>query len=626
MKQVVIVGAGPCGLVALKEMLESGLQATLFERSDRLGGLFASSAIYPDLHLTISNWAMAYSDFPDPTRLRYTTAEEYLSYLHDYARHFDLERHIVYNSDVHNAVLGDDGIWSIHIKQNNGLDDKAFSLTADALIVATGASQVPKPPPEGLNGFDGDIIHSCKYDEALRNSVAEKHLRVLVIGGGESGADVAADLGNRSPNVTVWLRRSPCVGPRYLNKWDEMKQVEQNKTVDFPANGFLEAATTGRMSAAQSVYTYGFFRRILWAFPVLNKTLASLSVKGTTSAFLKTDQATYVTKNQRMCEALHDRKIDLVIAKSVTAKGKTCEFYTADGTHTKEFDTVVLCSGFQIDLSWIKLPSHMLLSQDPRSWHLHCFPESLGSKLSFLGYARPHQGGIPVMAEMLSRYIAMLLNGKLQLPPDYANQARRDAAAEREYYSISPNLNTLVDYNSFLESIARRIGCEPRLPLSCILSYNVHILAVVLLVFRHRLSRQLSAPARTRLPLILLVASTMSFLSLHRGLLIKWWFYPHWAVWYRQRGPGAVPGLLDKVLDRVDVWKRTAITRGFILLLGWSIPTYYAQQMLSFLIFGPNALMHALGVRFPERWGGLLRPKLYALHDCRWRVSDLFHP
>jgi dimethylaniline monooxygenase (N-oxide forming) len=55
MKSVVIVGAGPCGLVALKEMLESGLEAILFERSNKLGGLFSSDAVYPDLHLTISN-------------------------------------------------------------------------------------------------------------------------------------------------------------------------------------------------------------------------------------------------------------------------------------------------------------------------------------------------------------------------------------------------------------------------------------------------------------------------------------------------------------------------------------------------------------------------------------------
>lgn len=81
MKRVVIIGAGPCGLVALKEMRESGHNAILFERSSTLGGIFASAATYPGLHLTISNWLMAFSDFPDSERLCYPSAKEYLRYL-----------------------------------------------------------------------------------------------------------------------------------------------------------------------------------------------------------------------------------------------------------------------------------------------------------------------------------------------------------------------------------------------------------------------------------------------------------------------------------------------------------------------------------------------------------------
>ncbi len=92
MKRVAIVGSGPCGLAALKEMCEAGFEATLYERSGVIGGIFASAAAYPDLHLTISNWCMSFSDFPDPTRLCYPSARDYLAYLHSYARHFDLER------------------------------------------------------------------------------------------------------------------------------------------------------------------------------------------------------------------------------------------------------------------------------------------------------------------------------------------------------------------------------------------------------------------------------------------------------------------------------------------------------------------------------------------------------
>ncbi|KAK9772278.1 putative FAD/NAD(P)-binding domain-containing protein [Seiridium cardinale] len=500
MKRVVIIGSGPCGLVALKEMREAGDEAILFEKSSRLGGVFATSTVYPNLHLTISNWEMAFSDFPDPERLRYSTAQEYLRYL-QFAR-------------------TSNEIW--HLEVHKRLKPQAIShIEADALIVATGANQVANKIPDGLADFRGRVMHSSQYDEAFKQEVAAKKLRVLLVGGGESGADISAELGELSPNVvTVWMRRAACVGPRYLNHIGEMQQVEANKTQDFPANGFLEAATANRIersserneykkhsSAFHSLeystrcsfrslvfdpfeperqsrpvsnpkersvyreYAYGFFRRILWYAPVLNRVLNSMNLYSTGPAFLMNDQATYATKNQRMCEALQQGSIEVLVGPTISTSGRICEFRTND--HSKlhrEFDVILLCIGFNAEFPWLKLKN---CNADPRSWFLHCFPEVLGRCLFFVGYARPHQGGIPAMAEMLARYIALILRGDRVLPRDYTDQARCDAVAEQEYYHVSPNLRTLVDYNAFLESTARRIGCEPRLPALCIILFHL---------------------------------------------------------------------------------------------------------------------------------------------------------
>lgn len=166
MKRVVIVGAGPCGLAALKETREAGHEVVLFEKASSLGGAFASSAIYPNLHLTISNWAMAFSDFPDPTRLRYSTGEEYLRYLHDYTRHFKLESHIRYQTEVVSATLTG-ATWNMETCQRSNTKDIMSCVEADALIVATGANQVPKDIPYALGHFDGRVLHSNHYDETL---------------------------------------------------------------------------------------------------------------------------------------------------------------------------------------------------------------------------------------------------------------------------------------------------------------------------------------------------------------------------------------------------------------------------------------------------------------------------
>ncbi|KAK3214778.1 hypothetical protein GRF29_19g1266003 [Pseudopithomyces chartarum] len=388
-KRVIVIGAGPCGLPALKEMLAGGHDVTLYERSPTVGGVFASKAMYHDLHLTLSNWAMAYSDFPNNGPQCYPSGAEYLQYLKDYATHFDLERHIEYNIEVHSASLDNNNKWILEVQK----DGKPRIEHADALIVATGAHQVPKGLPSQLSSFKGKVVHSSDYTEPFREEVRQKKLRVLLIGGGESGADVSADLGDLTPNTTVWLRRPNCFGPRYLTKHAEMPQVRGSKTERYAVNMFLESATTNRMSAAQNVFFYGFWRRLLWALPILNRQLSRACLDSTASAWLMNDQATYVTKNQRMCEAWEDGKIEVLVTPRVSAEGETVEFTMPDGSvQRRDFDVVVLCTGYTTTYPWLKIKD---FNTDPRSWYLHCFPEKLGHCLFFSGYARPHQGGIP---------------------------------------------------------------------------------------------------------------------------------------------------------------------------------------------------------------------------------------
>lgn len=527
-------------------------------------------------------------------------------------------------SKVTCARLSPKGSWSLHVQQpSNALSE--VSIEADALIVATGASQCPKTVPPRLAGFEGRMIHSSQYDEAFKREVSDKLQRVLVVGGGESGADIAAELSDLSPNVSVWLRRPICVGPRYLNHHDELEQIQRNETTNFPANGFLEAATTSRMSAGQNVLAYGLFRRILWRAPVLNNTLSRLCLESTKSAIIRNDQATYVTKNQRMCEALQNGKIEVQVSRDISSTGSFCTFHMQDGTtEPRQFDAIVLCTGYRVEFPWIQFSEEIGFSSNPRSWFLHCFPPNLGHCLFFVGYTRPHQGGIPVMAEMLSRYIALLLTGDRRLPIEYTAQADIDARAEREYYYLSPDLDTLVDYNAFLESVARRIGCEPRLHWLCIILFNIHMASMMLFVAQICI---LDKPLLSMRASVLLWAwSMIGFFLFDDGVLLKWWFYPHWAVWYRQRGPGADPILLKRLLGRVNLWESTAITRGFVLLILWSVPAYYVQRLTTVMLLVAKTILAAFGIQVQGYWGTQLLPKLYSLHGCPVRFSDIFLP
>lgn len=236
------------------------------------------------------------------------------------------------------------------------------------------------------------------------------------------------------------------------------------------------------------------------------------------------------------------------------------------------------------------------------------------------------------MAEMLAQYISLLLSGERNLPEDYESRARRDGKAEEEYYSLSPHLKTLVDYNAFLESVARRIGCEPRLPPICIGLVNVHLLAVLALVLGWCLPANVNVAILGLnvdlrwLGALLWAVSVIGFLTFQRGLLFKWWFYPYWSVWYRQRGPGARPALVDAMLRRTDVWEDTGVTVGFMLLILWFVPGYYMQRLLSIVVFALGWVWAIFQGPSGRDCGAPLRPKLFALHDCEWRAEDLFLP
>lgn len=621
MKDIIIVGAGPCGLVALKEMREAGHNATIFERSESLGGIFASPKIYPDLHLTISNRFMAFSGFPDPTRMHYSSAAEYLQYLHDYVRHFDLEKHIRYDSQVCEATRVDHSYWSLQVRCSGTLT----SVEADALIVATGASQLPNMDVPELEGFHGRVIHSSQYGEDFKQYVTKNKARVLIIGAGESGADVSAELAELSPNITVWLRRPPCIASRYMDHSSpEMEQVLLNKTRNVPISRFLEVNTVSYIGSGLNVFLYGMFREFIFRLPGLNRVMTTFDLAHWASASLRADQATYAAKNMRMCEAITQDKLTVVVNSHMSASGRTCTFgskHNGDAS-SRDFDVVVLCTGFRAAFPWLRLPKNTTFVNNPRTWFLHCFPEGMGHCLFFLGYARPAQGGIPPVAEMLSRYIAMMLRGKAALPPDYADLARRDMLAEREYYSVSPDLHTLIDYNAMMESVARRIGCEPRLPMRCVAIFNLHMLSVLCLA----LTCWKTGPLGFWEAAVMWAGTAAARFMMKDALLVKWIFYPHWPVWYRQRGPGANPRHLEDVLERSPVGEALEICPQFILFVVWHLPAFYVQHFLSFFVFGLYVLLKMLDLEHAYMPLGWLRPKLYVLHRCPWRLADLFHP
>ncbi|MBV1857199.1 MAG: NAD(P)/FAD-dependent oxidoreductase, partial [Nannocystaceae bacterium] len=216
MTNILIVGAGPSGLAALKEMREAGFEAVAVDSRSSFGGVFApdSGVTFDGLHLTISNLFMSYSDFPAPDvgkGVKFWSQKEYFDYLAQYVAHFDLERFIQLETKVDNAHFDHERKqWDVSMTEHVGEQGPlTVKKSFDKLIVASGANHIPMVP-ESFHGFDGQLLHSSDYHcaEQVRGK------RVLVVGMGEGGADVASSAAATAESVAVWGRRFPDCAPR----------------------------------------------------------------------------------------------------------------------------------------------------------------------------------------------------------------------------------------------------------------------------------------------------------------------------------------------------------------------------------------------------------------------------
>jgi len=200
---VVIVGAGAAGLAAGAMLQRAGIPAVLLERDPAVGGTWARR--YDRLHL---HTVRTHSGLPGRPIPRaggmYPARDDYVAYLQDYARHFDLR------------VVADRPVEKIRVAQQAPMRWQVACATeswqARVVVVATGQYRVPcLPTVAGLHEYRGEFRHSVDY----RNAVPYAGKRVLVVGAGNSGAEIATDLAERGASfVALSIRTPPPVVPR----------------------------------------------------------------------------------------------------------------------------------------------------------------------------------------------------------------------------------------------------------------------------------------------------------------------------------------------------------------------------------------------------------------------------
>lgn len=200
-----VIGAGPAGLAAAAALQEKGADVTVLEKSEHVGNAWRHH--YDRLHLHTTRGLSQLPGLPIPREFgRWVARDDVVRYLEAYAAHHALRiEHGVEVTRLDRA----DGAWTVTTTEGR--------RTADAVVVATGYNHTPHLPDwPGQDTFPGQVLHASRY----RNAAPYVGRRVLVVGVGNTGAEIAQDLAeNGAASVHLAVRTPPHVVPRNQGPW-----------------------------------------------------------------------------------------------------------------------------------------------------------------------------------------------------------------------------------------------------------------------------------------------------------------------------------------------------------------------------------------------------------------------
>jgi cation diffusion facilitator CzcD-associated flavoprotein CzcO len=197
----IIVGAGPAGLASAAMMGALGLNTTVLEKADTVGPVWRRH--YDRLHLHTDRGHSGLPGMAMPrTYPTYPSRGQVVEYLASYAAQFRIQP--VFNTTVL-KITRHGSQWIV--------DTNKAAVSAPVVVVATGWADFPyRPVWPGSDTFQGNLIHSSEY----RNTSLYVGKRVLVVGFGNSGGEIALDLANAGIDTTLAVRGPVQILPRDL--------------------------------------------------------------------------------------------------------------------------------------------------------------------------------------------------------------------------------------------------------------------------------------------------------------------------------------------------------------------------------------------------------------------------
>ena len=198
---VVIVGAGPAGLAVAACLKQAGMDFLILEKAGEVAPSWRRHYRRLHLHTVKSFSSLPFVPFPK-NHPRYVPREKVVAYLDAYAERFRLEPRF--------------GVTVKSVRRDGGkllVETDAGTFNARKVVVATGNNAEPITPSfPGIEDFKGKVLHSAAYTEAAPYAGKD----VLIIGMGNTGAEIALDLAESGAVPTISVRKGVHIVPRQL--------------------------------------------------------------------------------------------------------------------------------------------------------------------------------------------------------------------------------------------------------------------------------------------------------------------------------------------------------------------------------------------------------------------------
>jgi cation diffusion facilitator CzcD-associated flavoprotein CzcO len=428
-----VVGAGPCGLTTVKNLLAEGIDFVCYEEASAVGGNWVYDdssdrrSVYKATKLISSKRLSEFEDFPIPEDYPdFPSHRQMLDYFNAYAARFNLLPNIALNTRVESARRLGDGKWSVETAGPDGRRVETF----DYLLICSGHHRDPLMPAYP-GTFTGRTLHSREYKRP--EPFTDK--RVLVVGGGNSACDIAVDVSRVAASTGLSMREGQYILPKII--WG--RPIDQ------------------LYARARNVW-FRYAPRFVFESAV--RAVVKLEVGPWKKYGLQTPEgkptAMHPTLNSAILAALRD---GAVRARPGIARfaGKTVHFN--DGS-SDTFDTIIWGTGYRIGYPFLE---DTIMGPDfanAAPLYLTMMHPQVAN-LFFVGLFQPI-GCIWRLADYQARIAALQIKGGLKRPADIAARAAAEVSKRRERFGAAPRHLVEVDYHDFRRALLRELGDSAR--------------------------------------------------------------------------------------------------------------------------------------------------------------------